>query len=1046
MAAPPRPRRGRAARLAAVLLLALAALAAGAFPLSAQDEGVFELRAQALPGARTLTVPLDSAGHPFLPLAQVLDFLEIPVRREGEALVLEWPPGVWRTRVDLAARTVEGAGAEFAVPAAGWRAEGGEVYVSAAALERILAARVRVEWENVIVWIEGRDDFPAVLRLRNAQAREANRRATGGALLRPGEPDVPYPPRSGGVTGAWGVSQTWTDGGASAGTARAAVGFGVLGGGLEAGSNVSWSTRGATRAEDPYLSYARGFPGSSWVRQLRVGDVLTDGLLVRPVTGFAVSNEPLWTPTFFGEALVRPVVPAGWEAEVYQGDYLVGVSQGGGAPVAAPLSYGITPLRVRLVGPAGQERVQELVFLVPATQIPEGEWRWYAGGGRCRFRCDWLGYADVRRGITRDVTAGVGVDRIDGDSVRLTRPFGILSVTPLPGLRGEVRARHRSFLHALVQQTGGWGQWQAATGWTRGEVEELATPSWYAEAGGSTRLVRGRTETPVTGQLRVRGPEAGRVEAYTASLGAVVRRVEVTAGYESGFQPFDLLTLRAYSFFGNRVRRFADLSVTAQTDVRREGLYRASLGLAFRPFPASALALSVNWFEGSRAPSVSLSLISRSRAAYVQSHAFRGPDQSTFAASAGGGVVYDRELGVTTSPFETIGRSGVAGRVFLDADGDGRYDAGETVMDSVPVVVGGDRAISRDGGLFGAWGTQSYAVVNVGVDTLNLPTTTVAPTRTETLVRPTPNLYTRIDLPLVAVREVEGRVAWRGTPGPLGGIGVELRREGGEPLRASTFSDGGWLLNRVPAGRYVARVSPSSLRVLGAEAQPDSVVFVVPSAGEDVSLTAPTLYLARPGERAPDVPRPRADTVALPSADAAPGPSPDTVARSGTDALRPPADSLAPPAADASVPTGEAGRGPSPAPAPADGGVEIASGDSLVLGRVYFDVDRATLRDSSRTVLDAVAARLRAAPAISVTVDGHTDETGTRAYNVGLARRRARAVASYLAQAGIAPERLVVRVFGETVPAATNRTRDGRQLNRRTEVRRALPTPPTTGT
>ena len=45
-------------------------------------------------------------------------------------------------------------------------------------------------------------------------------------------------------------------------------------------------------------------------------------------------------------------------------------------PISAPIGYGTTNVRVRLIGPAGQERVEELVFLVPTLQVPPGEWRW----------------------------------------------------------------------------------------------------------------------------------------------------------------------------------------------------------------------------------------------------------------------------------------------------------------------------------------------------------------------------------------------------------------------------------------------------------------------------------------------------------------------------------------------------------------------------------------------------------------------------------------------------------------------------------------------
>jgi hypothetical protein len=75
-----------------------------------------------------------------------------------------------------------------------------------------------------------------------------------------------------------------------------------------------------------------------------------------------------------------------------------------------------------MIGPAGQERTEELVFLVPAVQVPPGEWRYALGGGACRAGgCTAIGYADVRRGVARNLTLGLGVDHVARDTLPPTR-------------------------------------------------------------------------------------------------------------------------------------------------------------------------------------------------------------------------------------------------------------------------------------------------------------------------------------------------------------------------------------------------------------------------------------------------------------------------------------------------------------------------------------------------------------------------------------------------------------------------------------------------
>lgn len=101
---------------------------------------------------------------------------------------------------------------------------------------------------------------------------------------------------------------------------------------------------------------------------------------------------------------------------------------------------------------------------------------------------------------------------------------------------------------------------------------------------------------------------------------------------------------------------------------------------------------------------------------------------------------------------------------------------------------------------------------------------------------------------------------------------------------------------------------------------------------------------------------------------------------------------------------------------------------------ILFDVDSAAIRAGSQSDLRALAANLRAYPDSTVDVIGHTDNTGSAEYNQDLSARRAQSVAGVLLEAGVSPSR--VRSFGrgESEPAATNLTPEGRQQNRRVEV------------
>lgn len=101
---------------------------------------------------------------------------------------------------------------------------------------------------------------------------------------------------------------------------------------------------------------------------------------------------------------------------------------------------------------------------------------------------------------------------------------------------------------------------------------------------------------------------------------------------------------------------------------------------------------------------------------------------------------------------------------------------------------------------------------------------------------------------------------------------------------------------------------------------------------------------------------------------------------------------------------------------------------------ILFDVDRDQVRSEAYSSLRTAADVLVKYPDTYVTVEGHTDSTGSHEYNQSLSERRALRVRDILEQSGVQMVRLSVRGYGETDPIADNATPEGRQLNRRVQL------------
>jgi outer membrane protein OmpA-like peptidoglycan-associated protein len=115
----------------------------------------------------------------------------------------------------------------------------------------------------------------------------------------------------------------------------------------------------------------------------------------------------------------------------------------------------------------------------------------------------------------------------------------------------------------------------------------------------------------------------------------------------------------------------------------------------------------------------------------------------------------------------------------------------------------------------------------------------------------------------------------------------------------------------------------------------------------------------------------------------------------------------------------------------------INTGSELIVrmpNAILFDTDSAAVRPQLRSDLNVLSGNLLRYPNSTVFVVGHTDSTGTAAYNQNLSQRRAQAVASVLTAGGVAPARIVATGRGEDQPIASNLTPEGRQLNRRVEI------------
>jgi outer membrane protein OmpA-like peptidoglycan-associated protein len=115
--------------------------------------------------------------------------------------------------------------------------------------------------------------------------------------------------------------------------------------------------------------------------------------------------------------------------------------------------------------------------------------------------------------------------------------------------------------------------------------------------------------------------------------------------------------------------------------------------------------------------------------------------------------------------------------------------------------------------------------------------------------------------------------------------------------------------------------------------------------------------------------------------------------------------------------------------------VKFEAARTYTLDNVHFDFGKATIRPESFTELGELVSYLKNKDDIKVEIAGHTDNVGKDADNLKLSQQRAEAIRNYVLKKGIHPARIIAKGYGAAEPIADNDTDEGRQLNRRTEVR-----------
>jgi hypothetical protein len=842
-------RRGRLGLLLTALL-APASLRGQTASDSAGLEPVIVELAIGRYGTRTVSA-YRSSGDALLPvidLAQLVELRTLLLADGAVELTLE--PGRRQVTLDPSRWEINtGDGPALELTPADRVVQPGEQYLSTRILSRLLGVGFAVDWDELAVTLLDADSLPIGRRIARERAHALFHGSDGSGVA-----DLSLAmerPRWDGMVLDYSIlapSQDLFGNGAYS----AGLGLNLLGGSLEG----RIASAGPPRSGDVRVdgSWTGVWRKSRYVTQLRLGDGLSTGPRPRSVRGFTLSNAPFFRPSLFGDIGFQGALGPGWEIEAYRGGRLIALDSAdamGRFSVDLPVEYGENAMDFVAYGPFGEIRRFNRNYRVSEGVIPDRRVEYGLAVGGCRTtECSANANLDLRYGLTSRWTVRGGLDHFWRDSLPgLFHPYlgvggtlgnawaveveGVAAAVVRGALRYEpsqdlrVSTEYHDFAAGtaapLLTPPGRRTQWT---------TEALAQPfrsrdNLYFEA--SLDRITAVTGSSTGGRLGL------SLYASRFRLGPALRHVRIT-------DPLGVATTETFVSLNTLSLPFPELGpvfgrITTRTNFEMDGGGRMALAAGYlsREIVHSLnLEAGASWARG-LGTTLSLFLsttLPTVRASTSVTAPSRGdPVVSQFVQ---GSVLYDparRQVAFAAGP--SLERAGISGRVFLDANGDGKWQAGEQAIAGARVRAGFVTTLSDSSGRYRIWDLPAFEPVLVAVDTTTLDSPLWMPAYGSMSVETGPNRFRSVDIPIVPGGVIEGRVVRQTVDSTVAipGARLLLRRLGSsQTVRLTTFSDGGFYLLGVRPGAYELSVDPAVLQRLGLSASP--VEFTVASSAD----------------------------------------------------------------------------------------------------------------------------------------------------------------------------------------------------------------------
>jgi len=576
------------------------------------------------------------------------------------------------------------------------------------------------------------------------------------------------------------------------------------------------------------------------LRQVLVGKIATQATssIFNPVLGMQFTNAPTTYRRSFGTYTLSDYTEPDWAVELYVNNVLVDyvkADASGFFTFEVPLMYGSTIVLLRFYGPYGEERSKEQSISIPYNFLPAKEMQYTVSGGMVEDSVHSLfSRANANYGLGRNMTVGGGMEYLSSVTSGSFMPFVNTSMRLGSNIlfSGEYTygVRGKGLLNYRTKQN-----FQVELNYTRYDRNQTAINFNYLE------------ERKAMVSFPIRGRKFSAYSRISLSQNIMPATKYSTAewllsgvllGVSTNFTTYamfpDLANPFVYSnlALGLRLPGKLLLRPQAQYDYLSRQFMLVKCELEKQFLKHGFLNLSYEYNARSDLQSIQVGFRYDFSVAQTSFSYRRSNDISTFVETARGSLLVDRKTKyVSVSNRSSVGRGGIVILPFLDMNGNGHYDKGESKVAGLKININGGRVeYSKRDSVTRIFDLEPYVSYFIELDKFSFDNIAWQMHLRNMSVVVDPNQFKLVELPIRVMGEAMGMVTFKGDDAEkgLGRITVEFfKRDGTFFTKTLTESDGYFSFLGFPAGDYVARIDSAQMNKLNMTATPAELPFTM---------------------------------------------------------------------------------------------------------------------------------------------------------------------------------------------------------------------------